>query len=176
MYTHSHLANYTQVNYYEEMPDDPIDVLFSDWQSARHDLDFQPMALFARCNRFVTLAIRQLEATLAESGLSVGEFDVLSALRRSGEPFLLRPSELADRVMVTRAGITSRVDKLEESGYVARMRDPKDRRSEPIALTKAGRRVVDEALVAYLHNQTRLFSPLSPAQKGQLESLLRRLV
>ena len=155
--------------------EDPIDELLRGWQSARPDLEFQPMALFARCNRFVTLSIRQLEATLADHGLSVGEFDVLSALRRSGEPFVLRPSELADRVMVTRAGITSRVDKLEENGLVERRRDPIDRRSEPIALTKAGRRLVDGALGAYLDDQTRLFSGLSPAQQRQLDSLLRRL-
>lgn len=154
---------------------DPIDELLRGWQTARPDLEFQPMALFARCNRFVTLSIRQLEATLAKHGLSVGEFDVLSALRRSGEPFILRPSELADRVMVTRAGITSRIDKLEENGYVKRVRDPSDRRSEPIAITKSGRRLLDGALVAYLDNQARLFSALSPAQQRQLDGLLRNI-
>lgn len=155
--------------------EDPIDELLRGWESTRPDLEFQPMALFARCNRFVTLSIRQLEATLAKHGLSVGEFDVLSALRRSGEPFTLRPSELAERVMVTRAGITSRIDKLEQSGHVERVRDPSDRRSEPIALTKAGRRRIDGALAAYLENQTRLFSALSPTQQRQLGALLRRL-
>lgn len=156
--------------------EDLIDELLHGWESARPDLELAPMALFARCNRFVTLSMRQLEATLAGHGLSVGEFDVLSALRRSGEPFRLKPSELADRVMVTRAGITSRVDKLEENGFVERRRDPDDRRSEPIVLTKAGRRLIDGALVAYLDNQTRLFSGLHPAQQRQLESLLRRLL
>ena len=160
----------------KEMDDDPIDELLRGWEQARPDLDFAPMALFARCNRFVTLSIRQLEATLDDHGLSVGEFDVLSALRRSGEPFILRPSELAERVMVTRAGITSRVDKLEESGFVERRRDPTDRRLEPIALTKAGRRLVDRALSAYLDHQTLFFSGLSATQQRQLDSLLRRLL
>lgn len=154
---------------------DPIDQLQTEWNAARPELDFQPMALFARCNRFVTLALRTLEATLAEQNLSVGEFDVLSALRRSGDPFTLRPSELAERVMVTRAGITGRVDKLEESGLVERRRDPDDRRSEPIVLTKTGRRVVDHALAAYLAAEAELFVGLSPAQRRQLDSLLRRL-
>ena len=155
--------------------EDPIDALLEGWESVRPDLEFQPMALFARCNRFVTLSIRKLEATLANHGLSVGEFDVLSALRRNGDPFTLRPSELADRVMVTRAGMTGRVDKLEELGLVERRRDPDDRRSEPIALTKAGRRLVDATLVAYLDTETQLFSGLSKAQQRQLDSLIRRL-
>ena len=154
---------------------DPIDELLRGWEAARPELEFRPMALFARCNRFVTLSRRKLEATLADHDLSVGEFDVLSALRRCGEPFMLRPSELADRVMVTRAGVTSRVDKLEENGLVERRRDPEDRRSEPIVLTKAGRRLVDRALVAYLDAESRLFAGLSHTQQRQLEALLRRL-
>ena len=153
-----------------------IDDLVHGWRSARPDLDFQPMALFARCNRLVTLATRELEATLAEHGLSVGEFDVLSALVRSGEPFVLRPSQLAERLMVTRAGMTSRVDKLEEHGLVERRRDPNDRRSEPIVLTRAGQDRVDKALAAYLDNQARIFSGLSKAQQRQLDSLLRRVL
>ena len=155
---------------------DPIDELLRGWESVRPELDFQPMALFARCNRFVTLSLRKLEVTLNEHGLSVGEFDVLSALRRSGTPFTLRPSELAERVMVSRAGMTSRVDKLEENGFVERRRDPDDRRSEPIMLTKAGRRLVDGALVALLDAEAQLFASLSESQQRQMDTLLRRLL
>ncbi len=154
---------------------DPIDELVDGWRAVRPDLDFQPMALFARCNRFVLLSLRKLEATLAEHELSLGEFDVLSALRRTGSPFTLRPSELADRLMVTRAGMTGRVDKLEAQGFVERRRDPDDRRSEPITLTKAGRRLFDAALVDYLAAEEQLFAGLSEAQRRQLDSLLRRL-
>ncbi len=155
---------------------DPIDYLVDEWEAARADLDFRPMALFARCNRFVTLSMRKLEAILAEHGLSVGDFDVLSALRRTGGSYTLRPSELADRLMVTRAGITSRVDRLEGRGFVERQRDPGDRRSEPIALTNAGRQLVDTALVAYLDAETQLFSGLTETQQRQLDALLRRLL
>lgn len=155
---------------------DPIDELLRGWESVRPELDFQPMALFARCNRFVTLSLRKLEATLTEHDLSVGEFDVLSALRRSGTPFMLRPSELAERVMVSRAGMTSRVDKLEENGFVERRRDPDDRRSEPIMLTKAGRRLVDGALLALLDAEAQLFASLSESQQRQMDTLLRRLL
>jgi DNA-binding MarR family transcriptional regulator len=154
----------------------PVDRLVAEWQSVRPDLDFGPMALFARSNRFVTLALRQLDAALGEFGLTVGEFDVLSALRRSGEPFTLKPSELADRLMVTRAGITARVDRLEEHGVVARRRDPLDRRSEPIVLTDVGRRLIDSALLAYLAAETELFGGLSSGEHAELDALLRRLV
>ena len=141
----------------------------------RPDLDFAPMGLFARSNRFVALATRKLDAALADHGLSVGEFDVLSALRRAGEPFALKPSDLADRLMVSRAGITARVDGLVTSGLVARQRDPNDRRSEPIVLTEGGRRAVDLAVESVLAVETALFSALTPVDRKKLDRLLHRL-
>ena len=155
--------------------DDPIDQLVHEWRSARPDLDFGPMGLFARSNRFVALAMRKLDAALAAHGLSIGEFDVLSALRRAGEPFALKPSGLADRLMVTRAGITARVDRLEGRGLVVRQRDPNDRRSEPIVLTETGRRTVDVALESVLATETELFGELTLTDRRRLDRLLQRL-
>lgn len=153
-----------------------VDRLVSDWQTVHPELDFGPMALFARSNRFVGVALRRLDVALGEFGLTVGEFDVLSALRRSGEPFTLKPSELADRLMVTRAGITARIDRLEEHGVVARTRDPQDRRSEPIVLTDVGRGLIERALVAYLSAEADLFAGLTPEEHANLDAMLRRLI
>jgi DNA-binding MarR family transcriptional regulator len=155
--------------------EDPIDDLVGDWAAIRPDLDFQPMSLFARCNRFVMLGMRRLETTLGEHDLTIGDFDVLSSLRRSGDASTLRPSELAERLMVTRAGVTGRIDRLTERGLVKRVRDVADRRSEPITLTAAGRRKIDGVLEAVLETEATLFSDLSDTQQQRLESLLRRL-
>jgi DNA-binding MarR family transcriptional regulator len=154
---------------------DPINSLIGEWAVIRPDLDFQPMSLFARCNRFVMLGLRQLELVLGEHDLTIGDFDVLSSLRRSGDTFTLRPSELAERVMVTRAGVTSRVDRLVERGLVKRIRDADDRRSEPIVLTAAGRRKIDGVLEAVVETEASMFSNLDDAQLQRLESLLRQL-
>jgi DNA-binding MarR family transcriptional regulator len=154
---------------------DPAARLVREWSLLRPDLDFAPMGLFARGNRFVALGMRKLEAALADHALSIGDFDVLSALRRVGEPFAARPSDLADRLMVTRAGITARVDRLETSGLVARQRDPNDRRSEPVVLTEAGRRTVDLAVVSVLAVETELFSELTLSDRRKLDRLLHRL-
>jgi hypothetical protein len=77
----------------------PVEQLVRQWRAARPELDFDPMGLFARSNRFVALGMRELEAALADHGVSVGEFDVLSALRRAGAPLSLKPSDLADRLL-----------------------------------------------------------------------------
>ena len=49
----------------------------------------------------------------ARFGLSGGEFDVLAALRRAGEPYRLTPGELSRSTMVSTGGMTKRLDRLE---------------------------------------------------------------
>jgi DNA-binding MarR family transcriptional regulator len=154
---------------------DPIDELTRSWRAARPDLDFAPMVLFARLNRFVLTSLKTLEAAQAMHELSLAEFDVLAALRRSGEPFMLRPSELADQLLLTRAGMTARVDGLVSRGLVERRRDAADRRSEPVALTKRGRALIDRAIVTHLQAEEALFAALSTAQHKSLGATLRRL-
>ncbi len=154
---------------------DAIDAFARSWRAARPDLDFSDMALFARLNRFVLLSLKSLDAALEARGLSLAEFDVLSALRRSGEPFMLRPSQLADALMVSRAGVTARIDRLVARRLVERRRDLDDRRSEPVALTAAGRVAVDAALVTHLGAGSALFQHLSRADREALDATLRQL-
>ena len=77
--------------------------------------------------------------------------------------------------MVTRAGVTGRVDRLVERRLVDRRRDPDDRRSEPVQLTELGRRTIEGALSDFLEAEADLFGALTENQQRQLESLLRRL-
>jgi len=56
----------------------------------------------------------------------------------------MSPSELGDRLIVTRATVTGLLDSLERRGYVHRSANPADRRGLIIELTPAGRAVVQE--------------------------------
>ncbi|MGH2499463.1 MAG: MarR family winged helix-turn-helix transcriptional regulator, partial [Candidatus Limnocylindria bacterium] len=63
---------------------------------------------------------RRLERELAEGGeISLSEFGVLATLAPAGAAGV-RLSELADRVLLTRSGLTRLVDRLADRGYVAR--------------------------------------------------------
>jgi DNA-binding MarR family transcriptional regulator len=63
--------------------------------------------------------IRALEAELeAEQDLALSDFDVLAQLHAAGGT--LRMRDLADRVLLSRSGLTRRVDRLEGAGYVER--------------------------------------------------------
>ena len=116
-----------------------------------------------------------LDEAVAPLWISTGEFDVLATLRRTGSPYTLKPSVLARQVMLTAAGMTSRLDKLEAAGFVKRFPDPDDRRSAPVGLTAAGIRLIDKLVVVHLGNEERLFETLKPAQQKQLDSILRAL-
>ncbi len=157
---------------------DPVDRLLEQWATERPDLADRlgPMATFGRLGRLHALAGREIDAVFARHGISTGEYDVLAALRRSGEPFRQQPSQLARALMLSPAGMTNRVDRLEASGHVGREADPGDRRSSYVVLTDSGRELVDEVTDEHLDNETRLLSPLSTSDRATLDRLLRALL
>ena len=65
----------------------------------------------------------------------------LAALRDHGP---LSPSELGERLIVTRATVTGLVDSLERQGYAERTPNPADRRSLLVSITPTGREVAQQ--------------------------------
>lgn len=123
----------------------------------------------------LTGAVRgAVEAVVAAEGLpSMAAFNVLSVL--AGDPEPLRPSVIADRMMVTRATVTGLVDSLERRGLVERRAGAGDARSRPVAATKAGRRLAAR-LVPRMHAFEReLMSVLSDRELDVLLGLVARL-
>ena len=78
--------------------------------------------------------------------------------------------------MLSSAGITSRIDRLERRGLVRRLDDPDDRRGVIIELTDEGREVVDEAVAALAVSDRQLLERLDPHEIEQLEGLLRKFL
>jgi len=101
---------------------------------------------------------------------------VLATLRRSGEPYMLSPTKLYEAAMISSGGMTNRLDRLERAGLVERRPDPSDRRGKLIALTKAGKRVIDETIGRHVANEERLLAVLNPAEREKLNALLRKLI
>ncbi|BCW89403.1 hypothetical protein sos41_25660 [Alphaproteobacteria bacterium SO-S41] len=160
-----------------QIPTDPIDRIIQQWSDQRPDLDLLPMAVFGRINRFAALAGRAIEARLqAHLTGGVAEFDVLAALRRAGPPFALTPSDLARSLMLSPAGMTSRLDRLEGQGLIERRADPADRRSMLAALTDKGRAAVDAAVEGHVANEAALLAPLSAEEQALFDGLLRKLL
>lgn len=155
---------------------DHVDHILEQWRTERPDLDLTPMGVFARIGVLARVLLPRTEEVAAEHGLRQGEFDVLTALRRAGAPYTLIPSELSDMLMMSRAGMTNRLDRLEAAGFVERTLDPADRRSFRITLTDAGRKVIDEAMTAHTANLHRLATGMTDRELADLSNGLRKLL
>jgi len=93
--------------------------------------------------------IRELDGQLrAAHGLGVSEFDVLITLFNGAERGV-RMTDLAKAIMLSPAGLTHMVTRLERDRLVERAVDPADRRSFLVRLTPGGRDRVDAARVTH---------------------------
>ncbi|HZY98256.1 MAG TPA: MarR family transcriptional regulator [Candidatus Baltobacteraceae bacterium] len=90
------------------------------------------------------------------------------ALRRSGPPFQLSPTELYHEMMLT-SGMMNRVDRLEEAGLVTRRPDPDDRRGTLVRLTAKGKAPIDSATSRHVANEERLLASLSSRERQRLK-------
>src|SRR5436305_15295764 len=81
--------------------------------------------------------MRRLDADLErETGLALADFDVLAQLAKAGGE--LRITELAERALISRSGMTRRVARLADQGLVRRDRARSDARGVVVALAQAG--------------------------------------
>ena len=155
---------------------DGVDVIIEQWRRERPELDPSPIGVIGRISRLARELEHRLEAVYREHGLEPGWHDVLATLRRSGPDYRLRPTDLTSATMLTSSGTTKRLDKLEQAGLIRREADPSDRRGTLIALTPAGRELIDSVTAAHLANERRLLEALDEGEKRVLADLLRKLL
>jgi DNA-binding MarR family transcriptional regulator len=105
------------------------------------ELELGAWRAFLRAGTASALA---LEAALADTGVSHSEYDVLVNVA-TGPKEGLRPTDLADRVLITKSGLTRLLDRLVERGYIERKACASDRRGQLIVLTAEGRRAFRRA-------------------------------
>jgi DNA-binding MarR family transcriptional regulator len=120
--------------------------------------------------------IRQLEAELeAEESLALSDFDVLVQLHLAGG--VLRMRDLAESVLLSRSGMTRRVDRLEAAGYVSRMACETDRRGSFAHLTDAGRERLERALPVHVRGIAEHFlAPLDDAELAAIRSTCTKII
>ena len=75
---------------------------------------------------------------------------VLGILRDHGS---MSPSELGERLIVTRAAVTGLLDSLEQRGFVRRSANPTDRRSLVVQITPSGLTVLQELRTIVHHHE-----------------------
>ena len=153
-----------------------MDEIVDAWRRERPDLDVEPMHILSRVSRLADVLADRRAAAFVEHGLQGHEFDVLAALRRSGEPFELTAGELCTATHVTSGTMTSRLDRLVARSLVVRRADEMDGRLVRVRLTAEGRRRVDAALQALLVSECELLEQLPASARERLTAALRDLL
>lgn len=155
---------------------DEVDRIVEAWRRERPDLDVAPLSILSRVTRLARHLDMMRRAAFAQHQLEVWEFDVLSALRRAGEPYQLSPGTLVAQTLVTSGTMTNRIDRLAERGLVERLPAPADRRGVLVHLTAEGRSRVDGAMEDLLRVEGELLAVLSDEDRAALAGLLRVVV
>lgn len=152
-----------------------VDAAMAQWRTEYPGLDILSMSIISRLAQLEVIARTATEGPLENAGLRRGEFDVLATLRRSGAPFALTPATLADQLLITRAGLTARLDRLESAGLITRTPNPTDGRGKRVTLTEEGRGLVERLLPAHVERVGSILAPLSDESLKTFDLLLRNL-
>jgi DNA-binding MarR family transcriptional regulator len=106
---------------------------------------------------------------LRELGLSIPQFDLLSALlQQEGQS----QQDIAERLFVTKGNVSGLVDRLAGAGLVERRATAGDRRSHALFLTAAGRKLAESGMRTHETYVSDTLGRLPPADRASLERLL----
>jgi DNA-binding MarR family transcriptional regulator len=120
--------------------------------------------------------MRRLDTDLErETGLALADFDVLAQLATArGE---LRMTELADRALISRSGMSRRVARLVDEGLVRRDKADSDARGVVVALTEAGMARLTQTAPVHARGISKLFvAQLDDQELALLQRALNKVI
>src|SRR5256714_10903183 len=119
--------------------------------------------------------LRKLETDLeSKTGLALADFDVLAQLAIAGGS--LRMTELADRALISRSGMTRRVTRLVHERLVRRAHADADARGVVVQLTRSGLDRLTVAAPVHMRGDSDLFlTKLNDRELAVLESALAKV-
>ncbi|MFI0422509.1 MarR family winged helix-turn-helix transcriptional regulator [Spongiactinospora sp. 9N601] len=137
----------------------------------------EDLAVWRMLQRVQVRVTRLLEIDLMVAhDLPLASYDVLNQLAETAER-RLRMNDLADRVLLSRSGLTRLIDRLQREGLVEREACASDARGLYAVLTDAGEARLAEAAPTYLRGiRTRFLDVLEPQELRQCASLLGKLL
>ena len=156
---------------------DEVDRIVGAWGAQRPDLDFSPLEVLSRVDRLSRHLDRARREAFRRSDLEPWEWDVLSALRRAGEPYQLSPKQLLQQTLVSSGTMTNRIDRLVGRRLVRREADPGDGRSVLVTITDEGKTRVDAARTALADHDQSDYAGLGEKMRaiGELEAEIAAL-
>jgi DNA-binding MarR family transcriptional regulator len=149
-----------------------VPAIIAQWQREKPEFDTGPMALFGALARAFLLTSPVIEKFMLKHGIARGMFDVLAALRRAGSPYRLPPSQLSKSLLLSGAGMTNRLDRLETLRLIVRQPEPNDRRSVRIQLTAKGLQIVEKLIPQVVEIEKQFVADFGDVNIKKLTQLL----
>lgn len=143
------------------------------WSGIRFDEDVE--AITVRLHRIVKYLERTTKTSIADVGLQDFEYRTLHLLMIRDTPGHASPSELAKDLDISPAGMTGRLDGMEEAGWLRRTTSVSDRRRVDVEITKAGLAVWQRAMDLRGNYEDELLGALTAEERHALAALLKRL-
>lgn len=157
-------------------PRDAVDDHVARWAPLLPDMDPEVEGAVTRIQHILRHQRRRRATAHVDSESSLEDRDTLHTLMVQPYPVEATPAQLAEACHVTRAAMTSRLDRLVDSGWVTREVDPTDRRRLLVRPTTAGRAAWEAHLHEGMGLEAGLFRTLSHAELVQLNVLLRKVL
>ena len=126
--------------------------------------------------RAAKLLADERRRTLDRLGVDAATLDLLSTLRREGDPWTLTTRELAARTLVTAGAVSQRVARAERDGLVTRTASDASRRAVAVTLTARGHATVERVVRDLLAHEEALLAALAPGDRDALAVSLPRLL
>ena len=159
-------------------PGGPLTAFLEDWRALRPDLEPAAFSIVMYIRHLNLTAGRIIDDIAAEFDVNDSDVRLMMAIKRDqgGKP--VRPSELSDRLSLTRGTITYRVDRLLAVGLAERIADPSDRRALFVRLTRKGEDVLNKVMTGFAaaSEQALVRVDRMAGGRGALDTRLQALV
>ncbi len=160
---------------FESVSTYPAAEIAAAWQRERPGTPTSSIEIVTPLWRLAKLFADDRRRVLRATGVDPATLDLLSVLRRAGEPYALTTRELSARTLVSAGAVSQRVARAERAGLVARAPSREHRRAVLVGLTGAGHELVERTVDHVLDREASLVAGLTAAERGQLAELLERL-
>jgi MarR family transcriptional regulator, lower aerobic nicotinate degradation pathway regulator len=107
----------------------------------------------------------------AKIGMTLKQLATLASLRDRGE---LPQQTLCDVLRTSQNTVVMWLNELEEAGFIARVRDPEDRRKHNVAISPAGAAALERAELEMRRIEDEVLAALTADERAQLRKLLAK--
>jgi len=146
------------------------------WQRERPGTPTASIEVVTPIFRLAKLFADDRARVLREAGIDAATLDLLSTLRRTGQPYALSAGELARRALVTAGAISQRVARAERQGLVVRSAGGGPGRNVLVTMTSQGHELVERSVDIVLGREAQLVESLTQDERTALIAALDSLL